>query len=59
MAERGEHPHSAEYEHHNEHDGDDDQDELYHNPEYLVVRASAQSAPRFLSIRSCAPLAIH
>jgi hypothetical protein len=32
MAERDEHPHSAEYEHHNEHDGDDDQDELNHNP---------------------------
>jgi len=38
MAERGEHPHSAGYEHHNEHDGDDDQDGLNHNPEYLVVR---------------------
>src|SRR5690349_8861339 len=50
MAERGEHPHSAEYQHHNAHDGDDDQDELNHNPEHLVVRGLAQCAPRFLSM---------
>ena len=58
-AERGEHPDSAENEHHNEHDGDDDQDRLDHNRICMPVRASAPSAPRFLSMRSCAPLALH
>ena len=54
-AERGEHPDSAENEHHDEHDGDDDQDRLDHNRICMPVRASAPSAPRFLSMRSCAP----
>jgi len=55
VAERGEHPDGAENEHHNEHDGDDDQDRLDHNRICMPVRASAPSAPRFLSMRSCAP----
>ena len=59
VAERGEHPDGAENEHHNEHDGDDDQDRLDHNRICMPVRASAPSAPRFLSMRSCAPPALH
>ena len=55
VAEHGEHPDGAENEHHNEHDGDDDQDRLDHNRICMPVRASAPSAPRFLSMRSCAP----
>ena len=59
VAERGEHPHSAGYEHHNEHDGHDDQDKLDHNRICSAVRALAPSALRFSSTRSCALPALH
>ena len=55
-AERGEHPDSAENEHHNEHDGDDDQDKLDHNRICMpgpCVRALRAALPFYAEL--CSP----